>query len=152
MAIEQGSPVEYQGIRISGDLLNEIESGRVMLSLPMRDVRRVELVHGGVAERPLVEIIVGAALVAVGCWPLLHLAYWAMRGGVFIKDEAWIVAAGGVGAYMIWHALRKGWYLRVETATAVRKLVFHGRIVEADARSFAARVQERIVVSEKHNP
>jgi hypothetical protein len=136
---------EYRGVRVSGELISEVEDGRIMLSLPLRDVRRVELAYGGVAERPFVQIVVGAGLLAVGCWPLLHFAYCALRGGVFIEEEAWLVAAGAVGAYMIWQARREGWYLRVESATTVRKFVFHGPVVEADAQAFAARVQECVV-------
>jgi hypothetical protein len=136
--------VEFRGVRAGPDGLSEVEDGRLMVFIPWAEIRRVELVHGRVAERPVVQVIIGAALIAVACWPLLHLAYWALHGGMFLRAEAWLVAAGGVGAYMIWHALRSGWYVEVEAASGTRKLVFHGNVVEGEAQVFVQAVRERV--------
>jgi hypothetical protein len=129
---------EYLGISAGPFGLREVEHGAVMVFIPRAEIQHVELAYGRRAERPTLQTITAAALIAVGCWPLLHLAHWLLRGGMFIKEEAWLVAFGALGAYMLIEVMRKGWYLHVQTPTKARKLQFHGKVHEPDARAFVA--------------
>jgi putative Mn2+ efflux pump MntP len=130
--------LESNGIRATPEGLFEIDSGRVMVFIPRADVVKLSLAHGRLAERPFVQAIIGALLLAFGAlaigW-LLLIGYW--------KTVASAVVLPIVGLWMLVHSFRDGDYLEVQTPRATRKLVFHPALTPQEAIDFTRCLKDQ---------
>jgi hypothetical protein len=96
--------------------------------VPQQGIQRLEIARGFVAERQLLQLLLGGLLVWAGVhlfWPLLLMvlgspepAGRAAFGGFFLGSFGVIVFAG---------ALRRGLHLRIETSAGTRKLIVRGQ-------------------------
>jgi hypothetical protein len=114
------------GVELRRDGVAEIGSSGDAVFIPRDDIVSVELRHGSVAERPLVQIGCALVFMTAGLLFVLFFFYWMARGG-------WgtYYALGGVGGVIFGIILlrglvRRGYYLRVSTRTETRKIVFNG--------------------------
>jgi hypothetical protein len=105
--------VECCGLRCINGSLSEIDSARVMVAVPCQSVQRIALRYGLQAPHPIRQSIVGAILLGLGCFPLMHLIHGLRHGGVFIDLEAWLIPLPVAGGWALAGALKRGLYLEV---------------------------------------
>src|SRR5262245_61131792 len=114
--------LDCRNIRIADGRIQEIGGGRALVSLPLAEIKDVRLVRDIVAERPVVQAVVGAVVTALGVAWALRILYWLFRGGVMWDVE--VLMLGGLigGPLFIRGALRRGLVLKVEMANDTRKI------------------------------
>jgi hypothetical protein len=135
---QQQDHLEEFGIRATPEGLFEIDSGRMMVFIPRADVLKLSLVHGRLAERPLVQTITGAFLLTFASWPI----WWLLRHGYWRTAAAFIIFPIA-GLWMLFQAFRNGDYLEVHTPRGVRKLVFHPHPNPQEAATFTRSLKDR---------
>ena len=134
----------YRGIAVLGDALCEVDSGRVMVRISTADVRGLKLLHGHVANHPVMQMIAGGVMVLIGGWPIIWLIEWAVHGGTIISSTMWMIGFAVVGVWLIIQAFREGHYLEVETTRGLRKLAFDGKVDESAASAFVGSLREAL--------
>ena len=117
--------VEYAGIRCTSQNLSEWEHGRTMIVVPVPEIQRIDLRHGILAPHPFLLIPFGAILMAIGAIPLIHFLLVSRQGGHVASFEAVVVPFLFIGLYLILTALRRGFYLDVETTRGRFRLRLH---------------------------
>ncbi len=121
-------PAQYLSIRFTRESLDEVdEDGTRLVCLPKEGITSVALVYGQSEERPVVQLVAGVALMAVGLVFVVRILSWVLVGGTIVDVEAFGVALVPLGAWFLYRVFRKRHYLRVETTKETRKLAFNGR-------------------------
>ena len=116
--------MEYGNVRITDDGIYELDAGRKVLHLPRESIESIRLRHGATSERPLLQLIFGLAILAIGLYPLEGMFNWFVRGGRMSWWFALILVNIPLGAWMIWAAVARGYFLSVQSARGARKVVF----------------------------
>ena len=114
-----------------------MEGGSVVIEVARDDVQRVTLRHGLQAPHPLLQILMGCALVAAGYFPAAHLIHWFRHGGTFFTFEAFVIPFAFLGLSMVVTALRSGYYLDVEERQGRKRLLFRPEPNAGDLQRFA---------------
>jgi hypothetical protein len=144
--------VSCQQIVIDEADVKEVDEQRTAVRLPRADVTRLRLRHGLVAERPLVQTILGAAMLAGGG----YVCYRLYAGiGETLGAGTTMLAAGVAflcSPFVLHGAARRGYVLVVETKRSVRKLGFGKKATTAEVARFvdearAAGVEIRVETS-----
>jgi hypothetical protein len=138
------APVSFCSVEVSTEGLVERDGTRRLASIPRQEIESVGLGDGFVAERPILQLVVAAALVFAGA----YLFAGIIRRVIFdsgpmigsrIGAIGFFVLCFGVGALV--SSLRRGPHLRVTTRRGVRKLTFR-RDRNYDARQASAFVDD----------
>ena len=123
----------YLSVAISEKGLAELNGNRCVIFIPKEQVQSIEIRYGSQAERPLVQGIIGLALIGLGTVGLsimatgsLDMSRWGLGFFVF----------GGLGAWLLWEVLKRGHYLWVICSNDNRKLVFKGTIQKTELSGF----------------
>ena len=122
---QQIGGIQYLGVRVSPAGIANMHGARTVLTISKQDLRRIRLEYGAPGERWWLELIIGLALLGVVGLQALNLLNWMFFGGR-IYDVCFVVPllCSGTGGWLIWDAVRKQWYLAVETDQKVRKITF----------------------------
>jgi hypothetical protein len=137
--------VRYLSVRFDGDGVSEWQDGRQVVVVPRAEIVEIELRRGPAGERPVVQLVLGAASVLLGAVCLVSLferigLVWSGRiahGGIRLLAASALFLI--LGAYVVISALRPAYLLRVATQRGARKLVFTGK---ADLASIAAALRQ----------
>ena len=130
----------YCGLVLDDDTLCEMSDGRRAAEVPRAVIRHVALGHGVAAERPVVAILIGVFLIVLGLASACNLALWYLRGGTAHGVEALAVGLIPIGGWLVHHAMRKRYFLRISTDSGERKLAFEATAEEQLARAFVETV------------
>jgi hypothetical protein len=123
----------YENLRISEKGVSEVIAGRRMLFIPKQQVQYIETKFGSHAERPLVQMVLGLLLVALGLAGL----YLALAGG--IRGLYWgagFMGFGAIGVYCLYEAFKKGYFFSVICSKETRKIKITGEIQKAEFSQF----------------
>ena len=123
----------YENLRLSDKGVSEVIAGRRMLFIPKEQVQYIETKFGSHAERPLVQMVLGLFLVALGLVGL----YLALEGG--IRGLYWgagFVGFGAIGVYCLYEAFKKGYFFSVVCSKETRKIKITGEIQKAEFSQF----------------
>lgn len=134
-------PLACGGIQCDGKSLREIDSGRVMVLLPRADIRRIILRHGSPAQHPVIQVIAGFVLLAIGLFPAVHLLHWMRYGGMIILEGNLLFLFPVLGIWFIYGGFIRRYYLEVETPTGNKKLEFRGKPQLSEIRSFLSTMK-----------
>ena len=115
---------EYCGIRCTERSLCEIDSGKVMVTVPRQDITRITLRYGTQAPHPVIQVVMGLLLTGLGYFPIAHLIDWLRHGGAFLTLEAWIVPFPVVGILTVIGAFKRGYFLLVDERQGSKRLSF----------------------------
>jgi hypothetical protein len=110
-----------------------------MLFIPKEQVQFIETKFGSHAERPLVQMVLGLLLVALGLVGL----YLALAGG--IRGLYWgagFVGFGAIGVYCLYEAFKKGHFFSVICFKETRKIKITGEIQKAEFAQFVKDASE----------
>jgi hypothetical protein len=127
----------WHQIRVRDGRLEEWDGGSIAVSIPLTEVRRVRIVHGRTADRPLVQAAIGVAMIAVGVFFVIRLARWVAAGGNIVDVEVLMVGWLVGGPWILAGALRRGVVLVVETGRETRRLIVGRGATGEDGRRLA---------------
>lgn len=128
----------WHQIRVRDGRLEECDGGSIAVSIPLTEVRRVRIAHGWTAERPLVQAMIGVAMIAVGVFFVIRFVLWVAAGGNIVDLEILMVGWLVGGPLVLAGALRRGVVLIVETGRDTRRLIVGRGATREDARRLAA--------------
>jgi hypothetical protein len=120
--VSQFEGIEYAGVRFTRQAVElRGKDGSLLTALPCQAVQQVSLAQGFTSERPLLQALFGAALFAAS---LYYLGY-----GLFANASGrypiYILIAGItmalLGGWLLWTALKRGIYLRVDLERGFRR-------------------------------
>jgi hypothetical protein len=139
--------VRYANLRATGDEIVELADGRAVVSIRIADVRKVALVLGTTAERPILQGIAGSALLLVGAVGLVNVSRALLAGIVtplstVLITSGVLISLGIAGGLLLARLMNRGLYLAIETAHGRRKLAFSREATEERATDFVRRLEE----------
>jgi hypothetical protein len=128
MTVDAPQVIELAGVKFTPDDVTELDGGQVMVRVSRRDVRGMVLRHGFHSAHPLLQVLFGAVLAAIGLLPTWHFTNWLLHGGTFVSVEALLMGFVFLGPWLMFNALQRGPYLEVRTESGTRKLAFDGKL------------------------
>jgi hypothetical protein len=134
-------PPECHGIRFSDETLDEMDEDRPVVQIPHAKIVRLTLRRGVASERTTLLIVVAAGLLAFTLLLAFRLVQWFLYGGVAYDVHFALLFLGPAGAWLLYFALRKRFYLLVEIGDQSRKLAFDRNATRPAVEHFVERVQ-----------
>jgi hypothetical protein len=135
------------GVRFSAEELAEVDDrGHPVLRIPRSRIRQIGLRWGRQAARPLVQLVLGIAFAGGGGFiEIAMILEWLRHGGTLID----LVVVGLaimtlLGAWLLWTALRRGFYLDVQTDSRAEKICFDRRLTREEVEAFLDEVRQRL--------
>jgi hypothetical protein len=133
--MDQSSPsLSFLNITASEKGLSEFNGGRRIIFIPKKQIQSIEFKSGSLAERPLAQAIFGLLLLTAlgfaGIYLLIENSVYGLRWGLGF------LLFGGLGGFMLYEALRKGYFFQVTSSNDSRKLVVKGKIRKEDLSEF----------------
>ncbi|MDI1437684.1 hypothetical protein, partial [Polyangium sorediatum] len=119
-------PLWYKSVQFGKDDVAEVPEGqaKALMRIPRADIRSISLSWGNVSERLPIQICFGLVCIGIGAGCAWRLFEWLVYGGVIPYLLPTGCAFAGLGIYVLVSALRRGYFLRVQTEREVRKIVF----------------------------
>ena len=139
------APLEKGGIRFSETELAEVDQGRPVLRVRRERIQHIQLRWGSRAARPLVQVLLGTVFLATGCVIQgLMLWEWLRNGGVIhVEVVVGLAILALMGGWLLFDALKKGYFLEVSTDSRKEKLRFDRRLSLQKIESLLAEARQR---------
>ena len=139
-----GQPyIQLGAVRLSQGNAAEMDGERPLISIPRDQILGIEICHGSGAERPLVSLVVGVALVILAILPIVGLWKTLKYGGAYVVNLAGMFALIIPAVWLLNLSLRKRCFLRVKTPRGSRKLLFAPTIERIEVERFVAEARTR---------
>lgn len=141
--------IEKGGVRFSDKEIAEVDTsnpcGRPVLRIPRDRIQEIHLRWGIQAARPLVQLVLGGGFLAVACFIQLRMLWeWFRHGGtIYVEVVAGLVILGVVGGWLLFTALRRGFYLAVQTSGGQEKVRFHRRVPRQEIETVLNEARSR---------
>jgi nitrogen fixation-related uncharacterized protein len=135
------------GVRFSAEELAEVDSrGHPVLRIPRSRIRQVELRWGRQAARPLVQLVLGVAFAGTGGGiEIAMILEWLRHGGTIIDlVVVGLAMMALLGVWLLWTALRRGFYLDVQTDSRAEKICFDRRLSREEVEAFLDEARQRL--------
>ena len=116
------SPYASHGIYISNNELGRMDDERVVEKYNKEEIIEIKVKYGFQAEKPLVELVLGALMLCVGYFPIKYIINWIKEGGVLWDIQVFIILLFPLGAWLVYDALKKSNYILVSTKNIRRKI------------------------------
>lgn len=135
--------IRLLGVEFSRKGIASVYGARTDLFIAHDDIREIKLRYGQAGERrwlqiPLAVVILGAAVLQI-----VDLLRWLFFGGTRYDFQILVlVVLIGVGGWLLWDAVRKQWYMEVQTLHKTRKLAFHEKVSEPMLQLFVQYAQQ----------
>jgi hypothetical protein len=123
----------YLNMAVSEQGITELSGNQRVVFIPKEQIQSIEIRFGSQAERPLVQGIAGLALIGLG---IVGLSLMATGSLDVIRWGLGFFVFGGLGAWLLWEVLKRGYYLWVICSNDSRKLVLKGVIQKAELSGF----------------
>jgi hypothetical protein len=139
--------IEYCGVRCEPEYFCTMD-GRMRKNVVARSrVSRVVLDRGLQAARPMVQMLIGIALIGFLAWPLYRLWFLFRYGGIAFGREGALGALSILGGWLVYDAFRKGWFLKLETRFGAHKLPFAKGALPDGLEDFVQRVHSELGIA-----
>lgn len=116
---DPNAEIFYGNVRITPHSVDEVDGGRILVGIPRSTIQRITLCYGFQAERPIPQALFAGVIFLFGFWPFIRLA-----AGHVSLVEATMFGLFAFGAWGLWGAFRRGYYLLVDLDNDRRKLAF----------------------------
>ena len=123
----------YLNLEVSERGISEFSGNRRIIFIARDDIQSIEVRFGSNAERPILQVIGGGLLTALGAAGALMIVNGGGRG---LRWGLGFFIFGCLGVWMLYEAIHKSHYLLVTTRNDRRKLVMHGRWSQPDFDQF----------------
>src|SRR5262249_27035328 len=125
--MDSAGVLRCHNIVVDGQSLCEMDGDRPAVSLPLKNVSRIHLAHGFVAERRLVVLVLGLFFTALGVIWSVRIFQWLTTGGTLVDAELFMLGWLLLGPYLVFRAFKRGFYLEAQSKRSSRKLIFAKR-------------------------
>ena len=142
--MEPATDLVCSGVRFTNRSVSQLDGDRVSVSIPRDSIRHLSLGYGFQSERPLLQVLFGSIILAVGVWPVIRIARWLFFGGDLSTLEVLLVGFLIFGVWGVYSAVKRGYYILVETDRDRRKLAFSSPVARDDIQSFLADVHSTL--------
>lgn len=140
---DDGTYLWFDPVRVGEDGIAEMDGALPTIFIPRDDITAVELCHGSGAQRPVVALVVGVILLVLSLLPLVMIANALRRSEPFPAKVIAAVAFVFPALWLLDLALRRRWFLRVQTRRGARKIVFSKTTDQVSAESFLSSARSR---------
>ncbi len=134
--------LEYGGIRISPALIAEMDGDRVAVKIPREEIVAVKLRRGIAAERPLLVLPIGIAMVVCGVMCLMVIVDRFTNGGKLSEFHACGAMLILFGGWLASTVVVPRHYFRVTTRGGQRKLAFRRSAAADEVMGLVERARE----------
>jgi hypothetical protein len=128
--------VECHGIGVVVNRLVELQDGEPVVTIPIENIMLVTLDHGVASERTSLLLVVGGSMLAFSLWILFGAVRLLLEGGVPYEFELAFVLLAPIGVALLHLALRKRFFLLVQTRDETRKVAFDADATQREAQQF----------------
>lgn len=140
-------PLTCGGVICEPERLTEIEAGRIMVLVDRKDIQHLRLRHGLVSPHPVLQLIAGAVLTALGYFPAAHFIDWFRHGGTFFEAEAYVVPFVIIGLWLGIGTFRRAYILDVATSAGRKRLAFSGSTELAEITRFLDAIEQHYALN-----
>ncbi|MDB6019806.1 MAG: hypothetical protein JWR19_4295 [Pedosphaera sp.] len=137
--IAEKTSVAYLTVKASAEGVSEVSKGRILVFVNKAEIERIELSSGSGAENPVLQLVLGILLTALGASAVVPIC---LGNGLMLRYGLGFIFFGLVGVWMIFEALQKRTYLLVSTRKDRRKLFFKGKVDAKQLAEFLDAAQE----------
>jgi hypothetical protein len=136
------SGLQVHGIEFTDEGIFELDEGARSLFIDKAIIRKCVFRRGLVAERIVLGLTVGIAMVTAGAASFLRFSFdlSTRLGGRLVLVSLMLV---GLGLVIVRHCVRRGVYLELETERGVRKLTVGKSVPIADLQAALPDVAKR---------
>jgi hypothetical protein len=135
--------IVYCGVECSGEWLREMDSDSSSLRIKRNEVKSVNWRYGLLAPSPILQIVFGVTLAAIGWFPVGMFVKWIRGGGAFPVALVYLIPIPAIGLWMALSAFRRGYFLEVDLDSGRKRLVFKGRTEVKEVQGFVEAIRER---------
>jgi hypothetical protein len=135
---EENAPIVLGSVRITAEEIAEMSDGVPAVRVPRADITRIVLKRAVAAERPIVQMLLGLAMMTPGIFFFRTVwSWWSYGGTLHLTDLLWFVFLFPLGLWLVLAAARKRFPFHVETRNDRRKVVFKGKHTPEAVKSVA---------------
>jgi len=127
------------------EFLGEMRRDRVLLKVARDSVVEVRLRKGTTAERPILQLAFGIAMIGVGLFALARVIAIVGGGGIPMASLSGLAMAGW-GVWISIEVVRPGLYLDVRTRNDRRKLSFGAGVTLRELSAFVALARQELAI------
>jgi hypothetical protein len=146
--VASSEPLRFHGISLSEAEIVERQDGRRVAAVPRAAIRSLQLEHGIVAERPLRQAAFALVMLVPGAFFGARLWWRWLTSPLPLAIPRFLLVAPVcfvvLGAWALRDAVRRGWFLRVETEDDARKLRISGEVDREALHAFADRLRTEL--------
>jgi len=115
MDSESEDHIQYDSVRFTSQAVAEVDRGRAVIRVPRGEIISLELAYGCGSERPIIMVLIGVSLLALGVFPAILLLEMLAHGGAFPFKFLAAVAFTIPGVWFLDLVFRKRWMVKVHT-------------------------------------
>ena len=135
--------LEAHGIRFSNDGVSEMDGLRHAVHVRRPTIVRISICHGFQSERFWLATLLSVAILMAGIVGLVMIGQWMFRGGNLPQAIAFAPIGIVVGGWMMWSALQRGYYLKIDQNSDRQKLRFNRAATRQELEAFLHQAETR---------
>ena len=136
--------IEYSGIRLSQHTIQTVKKNHITFTLQRAEINHLELHRGFTAERPLIQMLFGLALLLFCFFPIRTIAVWIFYGGTLYDVILILLLLLPLGLWLFVEALHRGLFIRAYlNSHKEHKLAFRGNPPKEELQKFASEASSR---------
>lgn len=142
--MSEAAPVLERGnVRFSHDMLAEVDRGHPVVRIQKDQIQSIALRKGFLAARPVVQFVLGATLLAGPLYVVVEVLVGLRSAagkalGYFLIG---LILMAIMGAWLLWGAFKRGYYLEVTARRRKEKLRFAPGLSEPEIHEFLETVR-----------
>lgn len=135
--------LEFDGIRFEKEKISNIQDGRAFLQTKRPDIALVYIKHGFLAHRPILQSIFGVTLILPGIYALYY-SILSLINGAFSRYQICFAFLFFLGLWIVYDALKRGYYLEIQLKTGYTKMTFHKKKSKSELNQLIKEVKNKI--------
>ena len=123
---ESLAAIDCGGVRVTADSISVLDEDRAVAAMPLSSDGRLKLRWGFIAERPLLQLLLGAGLTYVGVRAVVFTIDWLLTGGTVFDYQILLGTMLPLGFYLVRESIARGPYLQAQGSGRQRKYSLTG--------------------------
>ena len=136
--------VQLGSVIITEREILEYQDGCVVARVPRDTTVRLAITTGIVAERPVLQVVLGIGLVTAGAYFALVFFTWLVFQSEIRKWSGMLILMAPFGLWLCLDAARRGTTLRVTTKAGTRKMRFGGNRSQSELMGFVVAATKEL--------
>jgi len=142
--MSEAAPILERGnIRFSQNMLAEVDRGHPVVRIPKDQIQGIALRKGFQAARPVVQFVLGGVLLGAPLYVFVSILLELRNPESKVQGRLLIglIIMAIVGAWLLWGAFKRGYYLEVTARNRKEKLCFDRGLSESEIHDFLETVR-----------